>query len=242
MAGQWVKPIGGYPLERDAVNAAAPLKLQAGIRRQQAGSKGGAWARAVIPLSRRRRLSAKTRTHAEQNPARNHPDVLPHFPAGFLRKTLSPKKRGAMTPFAQQCTSRRKKSVGDGSDHVRRSSCLSDFFPFPLILARTGALRSSCPVSRGIPPRKLMPRSRFPISAAGKSVTWFGRKSHPIQLQLPGALRLRLPHRLTLRRLRRWRAPRPATTMPLPNSTPCTKDASTPYVCAWWAILPRQRI
>jgi len=43
-------------------------------------------------------------------------------------------------------------------------------------------------------------------------------------------------------RTRCWPVPRQVTIVLSHNCTPCTKDASIHYVCAWWAILRRRRI
>jgi hypothetical protein len=70
-------------------------------------------------------------------------------------------------------------------------------------------------------------------------------RSHPIPLpprragKCPLALRCRprppQPHRIRMKAILSF-VHRAGTITPLPNCTHSTKDASIPYVCAWWAI------
>jgi len=160
-------------------------------------------------------------------------------PALSQTSSLTQKTRG-LRPVAQKETSPCEAAYRAGPGHPLPKLCKLNRCPYTneetcpaqqLEARGTSQYGSAFPI-RGFP-------CSLPIQCTGR----LPQKRHPVSsppTQSPHFPRRRqrfpLPPRPTPPRLKHWPAPRPATTRPSPNFTLSTKDASTPYVCAWWGI------
>ena len=138
LSGEWIEAIGGDAFKGDVADGNAG-PLDEGRSWREFGRWGGLGV--GNGFGKERQDEPKDECACGQNPAQKHPAI-----AAFTRR-LSPqihfsqKARGT-SPVCATLTLQRKKSHRDGFGRVLPKLHHFDPLPLPLILARTGALRS----------------------------------------------------------------------------------------------------